>query len=140
MYREVLRGNPRHVEALLGTAWCHIDAHGFSLARQNFQKVLRLSPDNPEAIAGIGVCDLWGLQNKQLARKNFERALEIDPAIPFAHHLLGELARLQKDIPTMLFHFREAYRLDPQNLAAERLLRRAGVPFEHPTGTEVPLP
>ena len=51
------------------------------LALEGFRKVLRYSPDNPEAYAGIAKC-YEAMGRYDLARKNYEAALAFAPGIP----------------------------------------------------------
>lgn len=138
LFVRALQTNPLSAEAHEGLGWIYIERRNFANARAEFMRASRLDRKNAGAVAGLGVCDLWDLQEKKRAKERFLEALEIDWNCPWAHRMLGELYRLEKNIPLMIYHMRECARLDPHFTAARRLLNRAGVPIEHPPGTKYP--
>ncbi len=139
LYRGVLADNPEYLDAVLGLAWCQMNNEGYQTARQNFQRVLAKDPQNAEALAGLAGAELMGRKNEGKAWDLLHRALEIEPETAAAHLYLSDIYRTRGDGPNLVYHAREALRLDPRNMRIRRFLTRAKIPLEHPEG-EAPRP
>ncbi len=84
------------------------DRGGLERAGREFERVLRIEPDHPGALVGLGEA-LLRMGRGGEARRPLERAIRLEPDDPQAHHLLAQV---------LLFH-------DWEWQAAERHLERA---------------
>lgn len=112
LYREVLRQQPRHAQALnmLGVIGCqtgHLPA-GTGLLRQ----ALELEPDNPEFNNNLGMALLQG-GDAPAAIASFERAVRARPRFAEAHFNLANALLGTGEHDGAEKHFRKALRARP---------------------------
>jgi tetratricopeptide (TPR) repeat protein len=122
--RNILRADPDQPDALLAIAWCQVNARSFEAARKNFRRNQQVAGVNAEALSGLGVTELLGNYTEEPARRLFERALRLDPDTPAAHQYMAQLCRKSGDFEDMVFHLRQAMRLDPYNDAVRIFYNR----------------
>ena len=137
-YRRAVDMAPDHPEALLGLAWCQMDNQAWVAAGKNVDRVIARYGPSAEALAAKGKVVLYGERNPRHAKRLFEQALELDWNTPAAHQYLGVIFHQDNDRARAAYHYREAARLDPENLRVTRFLRRSRLDFEHPEGTQRP--
>lgn len=93
--REVLKSDPRNVDALLLLGYLFINASRLGDAEQAYQQALKVQPQNADAMTGLGiVAYLQGRYDDAIAW--FERALKINPNHPQARQNL-EIAKQAKE-------------------------------------------
>lgn len=137
-FRRVVESHPDHAEARIGWAWCQIESRAYTAAMRNLEAAARIQGPTAEGLAAMGVVELLGKRNPRQARIEFEKAIEMDWQQPMAHRFLGELHRVDRDMAKMLYHLREALRMDPHNEPVRRFLLRSQAPMEHPEGDGPP--
>ncbi|WOK96671.1 hypothetical protein Cni_G05378 [Canna indica] len=91
-YKRALQINPNCPASVrLGIGYCRYKLGQFEKARQSFQRVLQLDPENVEALVALGVMDLQTNEADGI-RKGMEymrRAFEIHPYCPMALNYLA---------------------------------------------------
>jgi tetratricopeptide (TPR) repeat protein len=93
--REVLKGDPRNVDALLLMGYLCVSASRLADAEQAYQQALKVQPQNADAMTGLGiVAYLRGRYDDAIAW--FERALKVNPNHPQARQNL-EIAKQAKE-------------------------------------------
>lgn len=93
--REVLKGDPRNVDALLLMGYLCVSASRLADAEQAYQQALKVQPQNADAMTGLGiVAYLRGRYDDAIAW--FERALKVNPNHPQARLNL-EIAKQAKE-------------------------------------------
>jgi tetratricopeptide (TPR) repeat protein len=93
--REVLKGDPRNVDALLLMGYLCVSASRLADAEQAYQQALKMQPQNADAMTGLGiVAYLRGRYDDAIAW--FERALKVNPNHPQARQNL-EIAKQAKE-------------------------------------------
>ena len=87
-------------------------------ATAQFEKAVELNPNLAEAQTDLGIALLSASKLEQ-AKPHFEKALEINPQLAEAHCYLGiVLYYSQGDVQNALLNWREALRLQPNNVLA----------------------
>lgn len=137
-FERAIAAMPRLAEAHEGLGWVYLDQRNYAKSQEQFRQAFRIDPKLWNAYVGLGVCEAWERRDFNQARAKFDLALQHDWNLPWAHRLLGEFYRLERNIPLMIYHTRECVRLDPYNREARRLLQRGGIDPEHPPGTKYP--
>ncbi|MFA0739606.1 MAG: hypothetical protein LKKZDAJK_002728 [Candidatus Fervidibacter sp.] len=93
--REVLKSDPKSVDALLLMGYLSINASRLADAEQAYQQALKVQPQNADAMTGLGiVAYLRGRYDDAIAW--FERALKVNPDHPQARQNL-EIAKQAKE-------------------------------------------
>ena len=138
IFRELSTSHPRLAGARLGWAWCQIHNHAYTAALANVEAAEAVTGPTAESLAARGVIALLGSRNPEQARHLFREALRRDWQQPWAHRFLGEIYRVDRDLPRMYYHLRECLRLDPENDRVRRFLNRSGVALEHSEGEPRP--
>ncbi len=87
-------------------------SYHFMIAKDNFQKAVKLNKDYAEAVNNIGVIYFQQEQYKK-AIKQYQRALAIRQSASF-HSNLGSVYFAQKKYDLALKEYMEALRLDPE--------------------------
>jgi arylsulfatase A-like enzyme/Tfp pilus assembly protein PilF len=113
---EVLRQDPRILEAHLITGNLYMKKSDFARARQNFQNALDLDPDFVGAIFGLAFAYEREM-NYEGARAGFERLIQIDPKDPKPYFHLGEIAAAEKKFEEALPYFSKTVELEPEQAA-----------------------
>jgi tetratricopeptide (TPR) repeat protein len=78
LYSDILRADPRNLEALYRLALLHLQSGRFADSEHLFAASIRLNPQIPELSYGRG-CALQGLQRYEEALASFARALALRP-------------------------------------------------------------
>lgn len=131
-FQQILEVFPEEPRAVLGLAWCNIHDGAHHAALRGFRRHQELVGQTAQNVAGVGVAELLGNENVALARRLLERAIEMDPGTAPAHQFLGEIHRREGDVSRMLYHLRQALRLDPHNTTVQRFLDRVQEPSRPP--------
>jgi len=92
-------------------------------AERFFRRAIVMDPDSLEASRGLAAV-LNQLGDGQAAVRWVQRALTREPRDPDSHVVLGDALLLLGDKPGAEREWREANRLDPGNLEAQRRIRR----------------
>jgi protein O-GlcNAc transferase len=96
LYKEVLRGNPRHFQALYLLGYVHFQKGEFEDAERLIGDALKLNPASPDGYYNRG-CALQKLKRDEEALVCFDRALALKPDYPEALFNRGTaLIRLQR--------------------------------------------
>jgi tetratricopeptide (TPR) repeat protein len=92
-------------------------------AREQYQTVLRLSPDRDEqSVALLNLGFIAARQNRsQEAASRFRDVLAIDPANGRAHFQLGLIAQMSHDAPAAINHYRVALAAGAESAARNNL-------------------
>ncbi|HEX2870828.1 MAG TPA: tetratricopeptide repeat protein [Polyangiaceae bacterium] len=94
-----------------------------SRAERFFRRAIVLEPDSLEASRGLAAV-LNQLGDGHAAVRWVQRALAREPRDPDSHVVLGDALLLLGDKPGAEREWREANRLDPSNMEAQRRIRR----------------
>jgi tetratricopeptide (TPR) repeat protein len=85
---------------------------GRKIAQQYFELALKLDPNN--ALAHVGIADVWGLNQAALMKAEIDKALEIDNTLAEAHEALASYRKwIEWDWEGAEKEFQEALRLNP---------------------------
>ncbi len=119
--REVIRQDPKILEAHLVLGNLYMKEKEFATARAAFQTAVQLSPDSASAVFGLAKA-YKEEGNLDAAITGFERLQQIDPKDTKSYFQLGDIALLQKQFDQALIHFRKIVDLDPgQAISHSRL-------------------
>ena len=120
---ETARKNPSFAQPWLSLAAIHLAEKRLDDATRAYEKVLEATPDQTEALRGLG--DLALIRGDQAdAERRYGRILEIDPADSGALAKLGVVRLRQGRADEGIALFRRAVEREPRN--AETLLYLAG--------------
>ncbi len=139
MYRKATQKTPKNavlwnkigmVELQIGAmATGQERSYHFMIARDNFQKAVKLKKDYAEAVNNIGVIYFQQEQYKK-AIKQYQKALDIRQSASF-HSNLGSVYFAQKNYDLALKEYMEALRMDPdvfERTSATGISGRVGRP------------
>ncbi len=127
------RKNPRFAQPWLSLAAVHVAERRFDEAAKAYTSVLAITPDQTEALRGLG--DLAIIQGDNAeAGKRYGRILEIDAADPGALAKLGVVRMREGRAEDAIGLFRKAIEREPKN--AETLLYLAGALASTGRGSE----
>lgn len=115
-FKALLERNLREAEASL-------KKHDVSRAERFFRRAIVLDPQSLAASRGLAAC-LNQLGDGAAAVRWAQRALTAEPRDPDAHVVLGDALLLLGDKVGAEREWREANRLDPVNLEAQKRIRR----------------
>jgi tetratricopeptide (TPR) repeat protein len=112
LYRQILRADPWHAEALhlLGVIAHQIGKS--DLAVDYIKKALRIRPDTPQAHNNLGIA-LRGQGKLDEAIASYQQALRLNPDYAEAHNNLGNTLSDQGKVEEAVASYREALRLKP---------------------------
>jgi choline-sulfatase len=120
---ETARKNPRFAQPWLSLAAIHVTEKRLDDAARAYDAVLAITPDQTEALRGLG--DLALMRGDQVeAERRYARILDIDAADPGALSKLGVVRVRQGRAEEGIALFRRAVEREPKN--AETLLYLAG--------------
>jgi len=112
-----IQENPRDVRALTEVARRFMSMNAFERAAKFWERVLRISPEDPEPRQGLAMC-YYRLNRHQDAARQLRRVLELDPDNAYAHFNLGVLLTGYLEEPEKgREHFRQV--LDAEGANAE---------------------
>lgn len=80
--------NPNDLEAQSLLAESDVKLARWQEAEEPFRRVLAARPDDPDALLGLGHCEL-ALKENQAAVDTLDHLLKVDPTIPLAHFYLS---------------------------------------------------
>jgi Flp pilus assembly protein TadD len=86
----------------------------FGDAETDFQKMLKLSPDNPAALINLGLAE-FRLGRAEEAQKDLERAVQLTPDAGLAWMMLGVIHMNQEDIDAATAALAQAVYLSPKS-------------------------
>jgi tetratricopeptide (TPR) repeat protein len=119
--QSALAANPRHIPSLLLLADHLLDAEQYQDAQQQLDKVLKVNPNQPEALAYCAV--LAALRNDSAAERDFRaRALKYWRANPEVDYLIGRKLAQKYRFEEGAEAQRRALAFDPHYLPARREL------------------
>jgi tetratricopeptide (TPR) repeat protein len=113
--KRAVAADPNHVEARTLLGWIESEVRGdFASAIKDYQKVVELRPDLPEAYNNLGVAqkkkgELDG------AAESFDRALALKPDFSAALSNRGWVFAEQKQWPRARRDFEQALKIDPDD-------------------------
>ena len=113
--RKAVALDPRHVDARTFLAWIELEVRGdVNAALSEYEKVIELHPDLPEAYSNLAVAQK---RKGQLDRAlgNLNRALERKPDFVTALTMRGGILAEQNKWPEARRDFEAALKLDPQD-------------------------
>jgi len=114
LFREVLRNNPKHVDALHHLGLIHLQSGLVSQAIEKIRLSLVLDPSQPNALANLGHC-LNLIGDYLGASESCKAALEIDPSNDGAWANLGNAQRSLKLATEARSSYEKALELCPGN-------------------------
>lgn len=121
LYQEVLKLNPRHINARYNLAGLCALQKRYDLAIQHYTRVIRLQPHQADADAYNNIGTIYEKQGKQkLARRAYDKALKLNPDVAAAHYNLGRLLLAEGKADEALEHIQDALRLEGVALRRER--------------------
>ena len=88
MLEEVVRKDPRNVDALIKLGNVNMDTHRFQEAIDAYQKALELDPKNVDVRVDMGTC-YRNIGRADRAVEEYRKAIEINPRHINAHKNLG---------------------------------------------------
>ena len=104
LYSEILRADPRHLEALYRFALLHFQIGRFADSERLFSAAIRFYPEVPELFYGRG-CTLQALRRFEEALASFARALVLRPTYIEARNHRGVTLLKMKRYPEALSAF-----------------------------------
>lgn len=125
LYHDALNRNKNDLSARAGLATAYAKAFKLDRADEEFNKVLKVDPENPVALCGKATTILNRLQssattwskNKSAmlaeAEANCNRAVQYDPKSPEANYTLGMVKKEQGQYDQAEVAFNKAVQLDP---------------------------
>jgi len=85
-----IQDNPKDVQALTEVARLFMSMRSFERAAKFWERVLRLTPDDPGPRQRLAMC-YFRLDRHEDAASQLRRVLELDPGNAYAHYNLGVL-------------------------------------------------
>ena len=89
-------------------------------AKEALDRAVKLSPDDPGVIMGVGNYYYYGFRDYDRARKEYERVAAMLPNNAGVIAALGYIARRQGNWAEAIRNLTHAFELDPRNLALAR--------------------
>lgn len=87
-YKEILRKDPKNLQALINIGNLYFDTRQDLLAIENYQKALTLDPRNVNVRTDMAIC-LRRAGNPDRAVEELKKAISIDPRHPQSRYNLG---------------------------------------------------
>lgn len=123
-YRNVLREDPRHENALVNLAAIYIQETRLQEARSLIDKVIEMNPENPKALVNAGMIVLQQ-NNEKAAADYFRQALQYNPIEETALINLAYLAQQEKRYDEAGAYYEKVVRVSPEK--TDILLAYAGL-------------
>ncbi len=86
--KEMIRKDPKNVDALIRLGNLSMDEQDYNLAAENYNKALEIKPDDADVRVDFGTCLHW-LGYDVRSMQEYRRAIELDPNNTNAHLNLG---------------------------------------------------
>jgi len=119
--REVIRQDPKILEAHLVLGNLYMKEKDFATARASFQTAVQLSPESASAVFALAKA-YKEEGNLGAAKTGFERLRQLDPKDTKSYFQLGDIALAEKKFDQALIHYRKIVELDPgQAISHSRL-------------------
>ncbi|MDO8788672.1 MAG: tetratricopeptide repeat protein [Sulfuritalea sp.] len=112
LYREILKSQPRHFDALQLLATIAAQRKNSAAAVELFDQALKINPDHANSLNNRGVA-LRGLERHEDALKSYERAIKIKPDYAEAHYNRGIALRTLNRHAEALESYESALKLKP---------------------------
>lgn len=119
----VIKGNHRGIQTLFGQALHYHQVGNRKAAKASYVEVLKLDPDNAEALHLLG-CVYDDIGNTGQAIKLLARAVKANPKAHAYFYNLANMLLRQGDYKEAIRHYREAIRLKPDYALAYNNLGR----------------
>ena len=113
LYNQLLKNDPRNVEALLGLAAIATQQGDRDTTTKHYVKVLELDPRN--ALAQAGLIGMLGRADPQSAETRVKQLIARDPSEAYLHFTLGNTYVDQNRWPDAQQAFFQAHHLQPGN-------------------------
>jgi Tfp pilus assembly protein PilF len=113
LYNQLIKNDPRNVEALLGLAAIATQQGDRDAATRHYVKVIEFDPRNTYAQAGL--ISLLGRADPQSAETRVKQLIARDPAVAYLHFTLGNTYIDQNRWPDAQQAFFQAHHLQPDN-------------------------
>jgi Flp pilus assembly protein TadD len=113
LYNQLLKNDPRNVEALLGLAAIATQQGDRDAATRHYIRVIEADPRN--AFAQAGLIGMLGRADPQSAETRVKQLLARDPGIAYLHFTLGNTYIDQNRWPDAQQAFFQAHHLQPDN-------------------------
>ena len=123
-YRNVLREEPEHENALVNLAAIYIQETRLQEARSLIDKVIAMNPENPKALVNAGMIVLQQ-DNEKGAADYFRQALQYNPIEETALINLAYLAQQEKKYKEAGAYYEKLIRISPEK--PDLLLAYAGL-------------
>ena len=113
LYNQLIKSDPRNVEALLGLAAITTQQGDRDAATRYYVKVIEFDPRN--AYAQAGLISMLGRADPQSAETRVKQLIARDPGVAYLHFTLGNTYIDQNRWPDAQQAFFQAYHLQPDN-------------------------
>jgi tetratricopeptide (TPR) repeat protein len=113
LYNQLIKSDPRNVEALLGLAAIATQHGDRDAATRHYVKVIEFDPRN--AYAQAGLIGMLGRADPQSAETRVKQLIARDPGVAYLHFTLGNTYIDQNRWPDAQQAFFQAYHLQPDN-------------------------
>ena len=119
---KAIRYNQEQLQAYQNLGTLYFEEGAFEKAADSFTRALKVDPAFNEARFNLGLAYLrLGKEDSEYrarARSEFHKLLAVNPQVADAHHALGELAYLERDLPAAAAAFERAVQLAPAHAVA----------------------
>lgn len=112
IYRDILKQDFEHVDALNGLGLIAQENNNYDLARDLFEKALKINPERPDIWGNYGSL-LSDLRDSAGAERALLNALNLNPDYAAAYRTLGTLAIIRGDREKGVEMLRKALKLNP---------------------------
>ena len=113
LYNQLLRNDPRNVEALLGLAAIAARQNDRDAATRHYVKILELDPRN--TLAQAGLIGIVGRADPLAAETRVKQLIARDPSVAYLHFTLGNSYVDQNRWPDAQQAYFQAHHLQPGN-------------------------
>jgi protein O-GlcNAc transferase len=124
LYREILRQNPRHADALHMLGVLAAQAQRHDLAVDLIRQAIALQPNLPEAHYNLGKV-LYDQGQLDGAIAAYRQAIAVHPNYPEAHYNLGKILYDQGQLDAAIAAYHQAIALNPHLVEAHNNLGNA---------------
>ena len=115
----VIRRNPRHVEALIAKATAMAGSRDIIGGIAQIEEAIRIDPDNSESYMMLGALQI-SQQRLAEAEAAFKRAVEVDPKSVAAKQAMASFYWSTNRMPDAENWLKQAIALEPGNLTSQR--------------------